>query len=110
MISPPPRSSSTPNSSTTATGEASLSRGVTGFAIFGLLSGAILEFQSCFARRVRQRLDTPVIPQATAVEHDLGDLLCLRVLRGELPHLLRTVHRSFCPLQFGRHRARSSQG
>src|SRR5580704_2337743 len=110
MISPPPRSRSMPNSSTAATGDTSPSLGATGFAIFGLLSGAILKFQSCFARRVRQRLDTPVIPQPTTVEHDLGDFFCLCVLRGELTHLLRPIDRTLRTLQFGRYRAGGCQG
>src|SRR5579862_2763938 len=104
VISPPPRSRSTPNSSTAATGEPSLSFAGIGFAIFGLLSGAILEFQSCFARRVRQRFDTPMIPHPTAVKHDLGNLFFFRLLGGQLANFLRACDGTLRALQLGHHR------
>src|SRR5271155_3383924 len=110
MISPPWRSVSTPSPSTTPTGDASLPLETIGFAIFGLLSGAILEFQSRFARRFRQGFDAPVIPQSAAVEYDLGNVLGLRLLRRQLANLLRALDRALRPLQVGGRRARERQG
>jgi hypothetical protein len=54
---------------------------------------AILEFQSAFARRVRQRFHFAMVKESTTIENRFVDLLRHRALRDQLPDLLcrRTI-------------------
>jgi hypothetical protein len=51
-----------------------------------------LELQSCFPRRVRQGLDTPVIDVSAAIEYDFADSLLLGQFRDLLANALGRSH------------------